>query len=108
MLIEVTGNAKSKMAAAKPEVLISQLLYQIATKFQRLHPHFWGPPTQQNWCGHCDIEVTGKSKMAAITGSRYEITQYLSFYTRWQHNSKGYTHIFEVRQHGRTSVDTLR
>ena len=34
--------------------------------------------------------------MAAITGSTYEITQYLSFYTRKQLNSNGKTHIFGV------------
>ena len=33
---EVTGSQNSNMAAAKPEVLISQLLYGIETKFQRL------------------------------------------------------------------------
>ena len=70
----------SKMAAAKPEVLESQLLCKIATKFQRLHPHFRSPTTRQDQCGHSDIRVISKSKMAAITGSTYEITQYLSFY----------------------------
>ena len=42
VLIEVTGNHKSKMAAAKPEVLISHLIYKIATKFQRLNTHIFG------------------------------------------------------------------
>ena len=36
-----TGNQKFKMAAAKPEVPISRLLYKIAKKFQRL-PHVFG------------------------------------------------------------------
>jgi hypothetical protein len=31
-----TGSQKFKMAAAKPEVPVFQLLYKIATKFQRL------------------------------------------------------------------------
>ena len=34
------------MATSKPEVLRSQLVDQIGTKFQRLHPSFWGPATQ--------------------------------------------------------------
>ena len=32
-----TGSDESKMAATKPEVLLSRLLYNIATKLQRLH-----------------------------------------------------------------------
>src|SRR5208282_1764955 len=38
ILPDVSGSQNSKMAAAKPEVLISQLLDQLATPFQRL-PH---------------------------------------------------------------------
>ena len=41
ILSDVTGSRKFKMAAAKPEVLISQLLNQIATPFQKL-PHICG------------------------------------------------------------------
>ena len=42
MLSGVTGSRKKiKMAAAKPEVLISQLLDKIATPVQRLIPIFW-------------------------------------------------------------------
>ena len=32
---------------------------------------------------------------------------YLSLYTRWQRNFKGYTHIFGIKQHGRKNVNTL-
>jgi hypothetical protein len=35
-MLNVTGSLKCSKAAAKPEVLISQLLYDIETKFQRL------------------------------------------------------------------------
>src|SRR5208282_3202661 len=38
ILSDVTGSRKSKMAAIKQEVPISQLLYKIATPFQRLTP----------------------------------------------------------------------
>ena len=43
MLRDLTGSAKSKMAAIKPEVMISQLVDELATKFQRLHPSSKGP-----------------------------------------------------------------
>ena len=39
-LFNITEIDKSKVAAAKLEVLISQLLYKKATKFQRLTPTF--------------------------------------------------------------------
>ena len=57
-----------------------------------------------------DIADSGKSEMVAITGSTYEIIQYISSYTRQERNSEDYTHFFEVCQHGRTrtSVDTIR
>ena len=40
ILPDVTGNRKSKMAANKPKVRISQLLDKIGTPFQRLTPIF--------------------------------------------------------------------
>ena len=43
MLCDLTGSAKFKMAATKPEVTISQLPDKLATKFKRLHPYFKGP-----------------------------------------------------------------
>ena len=43
----VPGSQKSNMAAAKPEVRISQLLDEIETTFQRLTPHFRGPAFQR-------------------------------------------------------------
>src|SRR5258706_234493 len=38
---------KSKMAAVKPEVLVSRLVHEIETKFQRLYPCFRG--WQNQW-----------------------------------------------------------
>ena len=46
LLPDVTGSWYLKMAAAKPEVLISQLLDLIATPFQRLTPIFGVTETQ--------------------------------------------------------------
>ena len=40
ILSYVTGSRYLKMAAAKPEVLISQLLDKIVRKFQRLNRYF--------------------------------------------------------------------
>jgi hypothetical protein len=39
-MLDVTGSQNSSMAAAKPDVLISQLPCRIETKFQRLPLHF--------------------------------------------------------------------
>jgi hypothetical protein len=52
-LSDVTGSRNSKMAATKPEVLISRLVYYIATRFQRLPPYLRGPGTQSAQSGHC-------------------------------------------------------
>src|SRR5664279_3558025 len=46
ILSDIIGSRKSKMAAGKPEVLISQLSDNIETRFQRLPPHFRGLATQ--------------------------------------------------------------
>ena len=54
------------MAAAKPEVLTSQLLGKVETKFAMLYPHFWGPASQWSCRQHCGIKTgSQKSKMAA-------------------------------------------
>jgi len=55
----------------------------------------------------CDVTISRKSNMAAKTGSRNEIKQYLSLYIRYQHNSKGGAHIYGVQQHGSANVDTF-
>src|SRR5208282_292058 len=43
ILPDATGSRILKMAATKPEVVISQPLDKIATPFQRLTPIFWVP-----------------------------------------------------------------
>ena len=60
-----------------------------------------------NWqCFTTKREETGSgnSKMAA---SNFEYL-FLSLYTRWQRNSNGYTHVFGVRQHEKTSENSDR
>ena len=42
-----TGSGKSKMAASKPEILLSRLVDEIETKSQRLNLHFRGQAIQR-------------------------------------------------------------
>jgi len=42
---EVVFSCKSKMAAAKPEIVLCQRRYALETKFQVLYPCFRGCPT---------------------------------------------------------------
>jgi hypothetical protein len=37
---------KTKMAAYKPDILVTQHVGKIETRFQRLIPCFWGPGVQ--------------------------------------------------------------
>src|SRR5208282_1359077 len=55
ILSDVTGSKKFKMAADKPEVLISRLLDKIASKFQRQSLCFRGPETEWHWCRYCPM-----------------------------------------------------
>ena len=64
---DVTGSRKFKMAAAKPELLISPLLDKIGTPFQRLTPHFRGSGIQMALFRiRSDVIGSRKSKMAAV------------------------------------------
>src|SRR5664279_4511844 len=49
ILREQTRSRKSNITASKPDILISQLLDKIETKFQMLTLHFRGPATQWDW-----------------------------------------------------------
>ena len=77
------------------------------SEFQRLHPHFRGPALRQAWCEHSDIGVRGKLKMAAITGSTYEKTQYLCFNRRLQRNCDGSILIVWVNELNGTGVNNV-
>src|SRR5260221_96896 len=72
ILLDETGNWKSKMEAAKPDVPISQLVIMIAAKFQRLPP--FNESSNSTEITGILLDVTGscKSKMeAAKTGCTY-------------------------------------
>ena len=61
-LSDQTGSQKSNMAAAKPEVLMSQVLDKTDMKFQKLHPHFRGLASQWSCCQHCRIKPEVRNK----------------------------------------------
>ena len=55
-----------------------------------------------------DVWVCQKSKMAAINRKCIGNNVYLSFYTREQQNSNGYTHFVRVRPHDYSTAETAR
>ena len=69
VIYDLTGNRKSKTAASKLQIRISQLVHKITTKFKRLYLCFLGPAIQwDRWkCCTTKREETGsgKSKMVA-------------------------------------------
>jgi len=48
---------KSKMAAGKPEVLITRKLFEVSEKFQRLHQGFQGRLTDWDYSQHCSTSA---------------------------------------------------
>src|SRR5664279_1465174 len=50
IISDIIGSLRSKMAAGKPEVLLSQRSNNIETRFQRLPPHFRRSATQWYYC----------------------------------------------------------
>ena len=49
---EIGRHRKYKMTVAKPEAVISHVVQQMDTRFQRLYPGFWGCPTRWYHCRH--------------------------------------------------------
>jgi len=67
ILPDVNGSRKSKVAAVKPEVHVSQLVDMIESKFQRHIPCFLGWPTLYGIKRmFSDVSGRRKSKMAAV------------------------------------------
>ncbi len=62
--LDVTGSRKAKMAVAKPEVLISQLVFQIATRFQRLPQIFGVQQLEEAIANAARCSRKSESKMA--------------------------------------------
>ena len=57
MLRDLTGSAKSKMAATKPEVTTYELVDKLATKFQRFHLCFKGSAFKWDERQYCRIKL---------------------------------------------------
>jgi hypothetical protein len=73
MLCDQIASRKSKMAASKPEVLISQLVDELVTKFQRLSP-FVSEVQQLNASSLIAVRSNRKSEVedgGLQTGSTY-------------------------------------
>src|SRR5664279_887777 len=79
------------MAAAKPEVLVSQLLHEILTKFQRLPPHIRGSAFQWSCCEYCCMKPEARNLRWRPLNRKY---LYLSSYMRYKRNYNGYPRIF--------------
>ena len=58
---------KFKMAASKPEILITQLIYKIHAKFQRLPPCFQGPGIQRSYSLYCRMQSRVKNPRWRLT-----------------------------------------
>ena len=73
ILYYASGSQKFKMAVHKPEILISQPVYNITAPFQRLYPCFRGPGIHSSYVLIlCD--ASGQSKIqdgGSQTGSTY-------------------------------------
>jgi hypothetical protein len=75
-----TGSNKFKIAAAKPDVPLSQLLYKVAKKF---HPVFSGSENSMMLWRRIHLE-TGSQKFKMAAPSRMYV--YFRFYTKQQRN----------------------
>ena len=56
-LYDRTGRRTFKMAVSKPEICVSQLIYQIATRFLQLYLYFRDPIIQRNWLQCCTTKL---------------------------------------------------
>ena len=71
---DVTGSRKSKMAAIKPEELVSQLIVYISPPIQRLTPIFW----VQQLCGTIANTARRNRKSDFKDGDRQTGSTYIS------------------------------
>ena len=71
ILCNASGYQQSKKADHKPEILISQSVYNIAAQFQRLYPCFQGPEIQQNYYSLCALQAEGRNPRWRLTNKKY-------------------------------------
>ena len=71
ILCGASGSHKSKMAVLKEEILISQHLYNIAAKFQRLYPCFQSLEIQKNYSLSCVMQAEGRNPRWRLINKKY-------------------------------------
>ena len=57
ILCNASEDQKSKMAAHKQEILISEPAYNVAAQLQRLYPLFPGPACQRGYSLYCVMQA---------------------------------------------------
>ena len=85
---------KSKMAAHKPEILISQPVHNVAAKFQRLYSYFQNLGIQRNYSGYCFMQPEVKNPRLRLTNtgnthiSAYTILRAIPIFSRFRNSMK--------------------
>ena len=69
ILCYASGSHKSKMAAHKPEILISQPVHNVAAKFQRLYSCFQGSGIQWSFSLYCVMQAEVKNPRWRLTNT---------------------------------------
>ena len=69
LLCDASGSQKSKMAGSQTEILISQLVHNVATKFQRLYPCFQGLEIQWNYFWYCVMQAEVRNPRWRLTNT---------------------------------------
>ena len=67
IMLNLSNMLEFKMAALKPEILITQLIYKILAKFQRLPPCFQGPGFQRSYSLYCMMKSGVKNPRWRLT-----------------------------------------
>ena len=92
------------MSAAKPEVLLSQLIGHVETKFQMIYPHFRGPALQWNCCLYDGMKPEVRNQKWRPSNRKY---LYLSSQVKQKRNSKCYTHTVRVQLLSKVVMSTV-
>ena len=66
-----SGNQKSKMAAHKQEILISEPAYNVAAQLHRLYPWFLGPGCQRGYSLYCVMQAEIRNQRWRLTNRKY-------------------------------------
>jgi hypothetical protein len=94
LLQDETGSGKPKMATSEMELVISQLLDEIETKFRRLDLHFRGPAFEWHEFKYCPTKPEVENPIWRPPNRKY---LYLTFQMRYKQNKNGLNCVFEVQ-----------